>query len=281
MTAIAQVIKTSTDWRTATADLIAHYMENGDCFSSGEIAKEIRTHRPDLKFSVLTMGEYVRDQFYTDAMGQYNDGAGNLVYPVMVPRTTQGTGRTPAGKEVFVYGPDSASCLLHDFEVDIPAPPGVATNQGGNGGGYPTSVQTQPKNPQSGYPTSVQTQPKNPLPPQSGTVQSQGVSIQGRAPAKTLKAKVHSDRRLCVTREAFEAFVHASGRTLRGGDPVYIELDGNKAVVTLDPANGSAPYSLSTHRGRILFPTRHLNPGDSYKVNVNPSCLTVDLSAPL
>jgi len=274
-TSTAQLIQNSPSWETAAMDLVRNYMENGECFSSGEIAREIRIHRPDLRFSVLKLGSYIRDQFYADAMGMYNI-QGNTVFPVQVPRTTQGNGRTPAGVQVFVYGPDSAACFIHDFEVDIPDPR-AAQSDGAPRGVTPT---------QSGYPSSIPGMTMGrpqPTPPPTPKSVKTGVPINPRPANKPLKATVHNDRRVCVTREAFEAFVHAAGAALRGGVPVYLSFENGAASITLDQVPGSKPYSLATDRGRILFasPDSPFNPGDAYRVTVTKNNLTVDLTTPL
>ena len=256
---IQDVLSTATDWRTAANALCDWYIQHNRCFSSGEIAREIRLHRSDIAFSVRTLGEHMRDLFYSGGMRDYTDGYGDSNYPMQVPRTTQGLGRTPAGIEVFVYCPEQAEGFAHGFEVDIPAPPSH-----------------RPQRQQVNAPQSV---PATSAPPPKS-----GVTITGSTNGK-LTATVHADRRLCISRGTFELFVHKTGRPLRGGDPVHIQFtDDDKVVVTLDadPNGKSASYDLGAARGRVLFPSQSqpFNPGDSFTVTVDKDGLTVDLSNP-
>jgi hypothetical protein len=255
---IQDALTNAQDWRTAANDLCDWYIEHTRCFSSGEIACEIRTHRPDLAFSVTKLGEHMRDLFYSGGMKDYVDGYGDSNYPMQVPRTTQGIGRTPAGVEVFVYCPDQTEGFAHGFEVDIPRPP----------------AQRQPHNAPQSAPARPQRQPR----PQGG------VTIKASANGK-LTATVHNDRRLCISRGTFEVFVHKTGRPLRGGDPVHIQFDdtNDQIKITLDPdPNGqSAAYDLASSRGRVLFPNQGtpFKVGDTFTVTVDKDALTVDLSS--
>jgi hypothetical protein len=253
---ISDALTNAQDWRTAANDLCDWYIQHNRCFSSGEIAREIRLNRPDLAFSVRTLGEHMRDLFYSGGMRSYEDGYGDTSAPSQVPRTTQGTGRTPAGVEVFVYCPEPAEGFAHGFEVDIPKAP----------------AQRQTQNaPQSAPARSQPSQPRS------------GVTIKANANGK-LTATVIADRRLCISRGTFEVFVHKRGKPMQGGDPVHIRMDGGKAVVTLDPdPNGlSVSYDLASSRGRVLFPnpSSPFKPGDSYTVEVTGDSITIDLSSP-
>ncbi|MDB4278243.1 hypothetical protein N9917_01435 [Deltaproteobacteria bacterium] len=254
---ISDALTNAQDWRSAANSLCDWYIEHNRCFSSGEIAREIRINRPDIAFSVRTLGEHMRDLFYSGGMKDYEDGYGDTQYPAQVPRTTQGIGRTPSGVEVFVYCPETAEGFAHGFEVDIPAPP----------------ARRQPQN----APQSAPAQASQPKQPRSG------VSIKANANG-SLSATVFNDRRLCISRGTFEVFVHKTGRPLRGGDPVHIQFDGSKVKITLDPdPNGlSMSYDLASSRGRVLFPSQGspFSPGDSFTVTVDKDALTVDLSAP-
>jgi len=252
---IQDALTNAQDWRTAANALCDWYIEHNRCFSSGEIAYEIRTHRPDLAFSVRTLGEHMRDLFYSGGMSDYVDGYGDSNYPMQVPRTTQGLGRTPAGVEVFVYCPEQTEGFAHHFEVDIPAPPG------------------QP----------AQRQPKN-TPQSPAAAPQSGVTIKANANGK-LTATVHNDRRLCISRGTFEVFVHRTGRPLRGGDPVHIQFDGanDQIKITLDPdpSGQSAAYDLASSRGRVLFPNQGapFKVGDTFTVTVDKDALTIDLAS--
>ena len=107
-------IKNAINWRDAVNSLLTFWISEGRCFSSGEVAACLRTHMPDLKFSVPKVGEFVRELFYS-SIGPYPGGEA----VVQVPRFTVGKfpDRTPAQTEVFVYGPTADACNAHDFEV--------------------------------------------------------------------------------------------------------------------------------------------------------------------
>jgi hypothetical protein len=228
----------NTPWRDLVTDLTAYLVQGGLCFSSGEIARWLRINRPAEVFAVGSVGEHVRDLFYGGAFGTYT----------MVPRTTQGLGRTPAGVEVFVYAPDDQDGWGHEFEVDIPRPGGAATT-------YPDLSANMPPN----FPA--------PSPSKPAVV--------------ALKASVQKDARLQVPRAAFEAFVHFCNTPMRGGDPVWVKVENDKAVITItDPGNGAKQYDLWADSGRVSFPsqTAPFTPGDVYLVNIAPAGLTVDLT---
>jgi hypothetical protein len=276
----AGVIAKSQDWQEAVRDLIEYRVVNGLCFSSGEIAAVLRTHRmADLRFSVLRLGEYVRDLFYAGLMPQYavEDDNGDVeeVSPLQVSRYTKGIGRTPAGQEVFVYGPTQEACDDHDFEVDIPIPPGVkpAPLPGG------TAMQHQGQTAHlgapapSGYPTQIAAA-VNPVPAQAAV----------KAAQATLTVKVISDCRCVVYRNVFEAWVHYAKKTMRAGAPVYIRFENDKAFVSLDdpPQGDAAIHQLHTgsRPGRVFFasPKAPFTPGDEYGIELTDDALVVDLS---
>ena len=116
-------IENSRDWRTVATAFVHYHIVTEDCFSSGEIARDIRLYRPELVFSVGELGAHIRQLHTQHRMPDYDDGF-SQDYPVTTTRTTTGLGRTPAGKEVVVYGPSQSTALQHDFEVDIPPPGG-------------------------------------------------------------------------------------------------------------------------------------------------------------
>ena len=119
----ASVLATAgDDWRTCAADLLRWLVANDRCFSSGELAHYIRKHRPDVVFSVTTLGDTLRDWYYGQELPSYTEDNGDKLYPAMVPRTTQGTFNTAAGVQVFVYAKNEAEGLQHDFEVSVPTP---------------------------------------------------------------------------------------------------------------------------------------------------------------
>jgi len=280
----ATVIAGATDWRTAVTDLIAWLVANDRCFSSGEIAAILRTNRPDLSFKVASIGEFVRDAYDNGNIPSYDDGQGGTLYPTQVPRTTNGTARTldgrtvvsktPVGQAVFVYAKDSVDGFAHDFEVYIPDfNDPDATRATAYTGAPPAPTQT---------PT-VTSSGQVAQPP----TQASGIIIQGSLKRDDLTAYVRPDRRLCVPRAAFEAFVAMTGTPLRGGpqgDPVYVDFVGNEVLITRDPATSgtSTPFHLWATRGRVAFLAAQglppFEPGDKYEITVRPDALVIDLS---
>jgi hypothetical protein len=262
----------SGDWRNAVNALVTHKIENGLPFSSGELAAELRTQFPSLRFSVTGLGDHVRDLFYGGGMDLYDDGMGGLIPPCQIPRTTQGLGRTPAGQMVFVYGPDQQTCDNHPFEVDIPIPGNQNTSQNAISTPKPSALPAaQP----------VGALPGGTQPPAQDGYTRTPVQITGQAAPRAIpKASVHTDRRLCVPRGAFEAFVLTLNHVMRGGDPVYIRFDGDTLIVTLDPQPGTSKYDLAVTRGRVLVthPSTPFQPGDKYTIEVDGDELKVDLS---
>jgi len=258
-------------WRQAVRDLLDYWVSKGRCFSSGEIAATLRTHRPDaMIFSVPSLGEYIRDLFYNGMLPSYtvDDGNGGTMQmpPMQVPRYTEGLypDRTPAGVEVFVYGPDHQSCLDHEFEVFIPNPA-----RGETVADAPAQAMAQ---------TALAAADK------TGKTKT-AVEIMGaRIAAQDIRAKVWPDGRLCIPRNAFEAAVHLGGTPMRGGDPVFVKVDSDRVVVTLaatgDPAEKS--YDLTRSHGRIAIthPTTPFPVGATFKCSVAAGIVIVDLKTP-
>jgi hypothetical protein len=118
---LQDIIERDPDWRQVALAMIAYRVSSDQCFSSGELARELRIYRPELVFGVSELGVFVREQHAAHALSSYDNGF-DEVYPVSVVRTTGGHGRTPAGIEVVVYGADRTEAQHHDFEVDIPPP---------------------------------------------------------------------------------------------------------------------------------------------------------------
>lgn len=108
-------------WQDGVCTLIDHHTATDACFSSGELARDLRLERPDFRFAVTELGEFVKDLFHQGAV-EYSDRHGRVTAAVQVPRRTDGRSRTPAGTEVFVYAPTPARGQAHDFEVEIPRP---------------------------------------------------------------------------------------------------------------------------------------------------------------
>lgn len=273
---LQQVLQGHTDWRDAAEEAVSYYVQKGLCFSSGEVARDLRTHRPDLRFSVLSVGEHLRDLFYAGAMPSYQDPYGGTVPVQQVSRTTAGVGRTPAGINVFVYGPDQLAGDSHQFEVDIPKPGQVP---GGKAHTHPkyagTRVTLNSGNGDGGNSVQATVTPSNQNTP------SKVAKLKGKAPAKDPTATVHTDGRVCIGRPAFEAFVHLTKRPLKGGDPVYITFNGDLATVTLDAQPGSTQYDLATSRGRILFTSPRVNPfqpGKSTRISISTSGMEINMA---
>jgi len=252
----AQAIANSADWRTAVTDLLTFWMQEGRPFSSGEVSCALRTHRPELRFSHLSVGEHLRDLFYSQTLPPYQTGQ-----PYQVPRLTEGLypTRTRAGTEVFVYAPAPAEGDQHDFEVYIPEPGETIADAPAQAVGQTQQAQ------QNG----------------SGVTP---VTIFGAKVANVdIKAKVHDDKRLCVPRSAFELSVHLGAQPMRGGEPVYVTVEPNVVSISLnDPGNGAKAYDLSQTRGRVLFPSpdpaNPFAPGDVFQVKVEKGLLTIELS---
>lgn len=168
-------------------------------------------------------------------------------YALQVPRVCAGLGRTPAGTTVFVYAASTYEAENFPFELDIPKP----------GSGLTRMPQEHP----------IST---TPIQPNVGF-------------GPDLQATVHSDKRLCVPRSALEALVHATGKPLRGGDPVWVRFDPmtDSVFVTLDQAQGAVNYDISSTRGRVLFPkpgSGQFNHGDVYQGDIINDALVINLS---
>jgi hypothetical protein len=198
----------------------------------------------------MSIGEHIKDMFYSNTIPQYP----NVGYPLQVPRFTTGKypQRTPAGTEVFTYGPDPITANGHDFEVYIPQPGENIANAPA-----PAQVVVPAVTPQ--------------------------VTLSHKVANSNVVATVHTDNRLCIPREAFELILHLGVIPLKGGDPVYVKVLSDKAVISLvNDAPAYIPYTLSATRGRILFashdPNKPFKAGDKYKIKVGASCLEVDLT---
>lgn len=256
---IKEAIKNSTDWRNAAIEIITLRTQNDEAFSSGEIARDLRLHRPDLAFSVLSVGEFIRDMFYSMTFG-YNSGPA-----YQVPRTATGKFRTPQGQSVFVYCPEPDAGMEHDFEVDVPRPPGQNALADGD---------EDDDNALPGNSASTAALPQG---------NSGGIEIKGKINpdgSTSFKATVHGDGRMQIPRAAFEAFVHNTGNPLRGGDPVYIRVTDKRVTVSLEEADNFQKHDISKDRGRVRFmsPTdTPFNAGSSYGISVTNKQITINL----
>lgn len=274
----AKSISPATNWREAAKSLITYWVGENRCFSSGEVAAVLRTHRQDLHFSVTVLGEYTRDLFYRGEMPRYTDGNGAVFAPIVSddddddddgitptpvngtlvqhPRYTEGNiGRTPAGVQVFVYGPSVAACDVHEFEVNIPSPGGRALDDG------PTTPAPKRDIP------AAQTTKVRPIP--------EGLPL----------AYVGNDGRCYVARKVVDAYLGAAGVSLSQGDAMFVIHNGLKATITATSDNASAvPYNIWKGSGRIAFHSNSVTPftvGDKYAVSVDADGIVVDLSRTL
>lgn len=259
----ATPIAKSPDWRQAVLDLLTFWTSIGRCFSSGEVASALRVHRTDLRFSVPNLGEYLRDCFYGGQLPRYpdaDDGTGTMqpVPVTMSPRYTVGLypDRTPAGTQVFVYGPEVGACDTHEFEVFIPNP------------AIGETMASAPT-PATPVPQPVRGQPRGP------------VTIGGnKTPIGNVEATVWPDLRLCVPRSAFEACVHLAGTPIKGGDPVFVTFTKTDVTISLDdPGANSLRYDLWTNQGRVAFtnPVAPFTSGTKYKLEIEAGKIIVRL----
>lgn len=245
-------------WLGACDSLVSLFTTSGQPFSSGEIAANLRTFRPDLNFSVTSnIGEHMRERFYANTLPPFANPDGSVTPVEQVPRVTQGIGRTPPGTSVFVYAPNYQSGSDHPFEVDIPTP-GV-------------KVPVDP----DGLP---------PIPAQSPSPAPHFVQLAPRKAATDLRANVHSNLRCYIPRSAFEELLHETNTGLKGGDSVHVVVDDVEAqvIVSLDPIPGSQAHQLVATRGVVQFthPVRPFTQGQSFPITVDgPNRrLVVDIS---
>jgi len=250
------VLTAPVAWRDAAAVTVRTFIEEGQPFSSGEVVAVLRNHDGSLRFSSTRVGEYCRDLFYSQQMPQYmDDGMGQPTDPVQVSRITQGKfpTRTPAGVEVFVYGPNQSACDAHEFEIFIP----------------------QPGECQADAPTAVVT------PPMTPTVKAKQIAILGaKVAVMNLQAHCRPDGRLEIPRNAFEACVHLGGQPMKGGDPVFVKVEPAQVIISqIDPEDGSKSYSLTTERGRVLIPGNGVQfaPGKTYPLQIGKGTITIPL----
>lgn len=254
-TANFQVIQNSPDWRTAVSSLLNFWISQDRCFSSGEVAATLRTHRPDLKFRVGGIGEFIRDNFHNQGLASYPDNGNGPNYPYQSLRIAQGLypDRTQAGTEVYVYGPDSMAISNHEFEVYIPLPGQTLDDA--------PAVDPMIAN--------------TPAPSVAAVVST-------RLANSDILAKVWPDGRLCVPRSAFEAAVYISGSALHGGEPVFVKQTDTKVTVLLTDPNDSEykSYMVTNSGGRIAFPnpTKPYVHGNAYSCKIEKGKITVDLS---
>ena len=255
-------------WRPIVDALLSYWVSLGRCFSSGEVAAALREHAPQLRFSVLSVGDYLRGLFYGNTLPQYPDSAnpGSFTQSFQVPRVTEGLypDRTPAGVEVFVYCPSPTDGQVHQFEVFIPKPGGSET--------------------MADAPVPQPTQTSMAAADPTGKTPSAVAILGAKIAVADIRATVHNDKRLCIPRSAFESAVALSGNPMRGGDPVWVTQVGSIVTVsTSDPQDPSAKvYDVGRSEGRVLFPsldpTIPFNVGDVFQVKVTSGQMTMDIS---
>lgn len=260
-----------TDWRSTVSALITQWASINRPYSSGEVAACVREHRPDLRFSVLTVGETLREEFYAGTLPGYDDGTGTgtFVQPVQIPRFTEGLypDRTPAGVQVFVYAQDADDATNHPFEVFIPKP---GETQADAPATAPTQTSMAAEDPTGKTPTPVMIfGAKIALDPNSVTV--------------SVHKDGSKDGRVCITRTVFEAAVSLSGKPIRGGDPVWVTQDPSTLMIHLEDPNDpkAVVYSLVTDRGRIRVTSQDGNrpflAGEVFKVKIDAGLITVNI----
>lgn len=270
----------SNNWRKATDDLIGALTELNEPYSSGEIAAFLRTEAPKLKFSVTKIGEHVRDAYWAGTLPEYNDGmggTGGTVAPVQVEQRTSGSGRTPAGQPVFIYGADQGACLAHDFEVDIPLPPGVSPRQQSQQAPQGTQYVQPPGGTQYVSPPAQVSGPTPSAPALPGPTPGKVIQPINQG-SMSLIAKVISDRRVLVPRSAFEAYLYASGKAMRAGDSVFVDIDADGATISLDSTPTAKQLTIQADRGRLLFahPSDPFNPGTTYTIKVDKTGVFIE-----
>ena len=102
-------------------------------------------------------------------------------------------------------------------------------------------------------------------------------------PSRELVATVHGDGRLCVPRRAFEVLSHRNGRSLRGGDRVWVEARLDELRLYLEPRDGCSEHDLSRERGRVRFVAPVglpcFAPGARYAIEIEDEGLRIELAA--
>jgi hypothetical protein len=283
-----EYLRTATDWQEAVTELLTFWAKEGRPYSSGEVAACIRQHRSDLRFQVPALGALLRDLFYGNSMPQYDDdGDGNgACSPVQRSRFTVGKypDRTPADREVFVYGPCVEVCDEHEFEVYIPRPGGVMADAPLSAVPAPCST-TAPgsqahADAQAAYVQKTLSAQKTLI---AGAKSKLGTSDY----VARVRQETRQEPRMYLGRPIFEALCHMSGTPIRAGQPVYVkvEMDTKVTITLTDPANGARPCNISTEAGCVLFSSGDTeNPfpcGKYFKVTVSPTEITIDLSQAL
>ena len=253
---VKDIVANANSWREAAYKLIEALTSANECYSSGEIARYLRLNT-GYKFSALSVGSFIQEQFINDMLPLY----GGSDAPVQYSRICQGLfpDRTPAGQLVFVYGLDLDACEEHDFEVCIPKPGKTVADDP-----KPQIISIKPVHPSTAADTGAPT----PL------------------TSKTYLVKVHNCGRLCVPRQMFEDALHQGGKAFRAGDPVYISSEGTTAIVSLatlsDP--NEKVLTLTKDKGRVRFfcplTGKNFSFGDVYEAKImSNGNISIDLSS--
>jgi len=258
----------------AIVNLTRFWIVQGVCFTSGHVTHAIRSARQDLVFGQARIGAFIRDQFETGNLPDYDDGCGGQTTVVRQPRNTTGIGRTPVGTEVLVYGPTVDECSSFEFEINIAEAPQVSDGQGGQMSAAAALLGATPGLAQ-GSPGA------SPIPPvqPSGTVAvAHGKMVPGNP-----FAVIHADGRLCIPRIAFEALAFESGTPVKGGEALYATVTGTKLCVALaGPGIEVKPTTdrLRVHvmlEGALAVPGTPFACGKDFEIKVAATGLTIDL----
>ena len=265
------------NWRRSATNVVNEMVQDGKCFSSGEVARCLRIVDPSLAFRVTSVGAYIREAFYNGQLPPYDTDEGQQ-FPLQAARHTEGRfpDRTPEGQLVFVYGPTQEACDEHDFEVCIP----VMTDTLDDIKALDSQVTDDDDNDSDEEDdTSPGAAPQAQAP--QATKKGKGVVLKGRdLTGRKLTATVTAESRLYVNRDAFELMAHLRGKGLRGGDSVYIKNGGGQVIITLEPADGAMVLTLEATRGRVKVPNSTgapFRPGKTYELDVTSDRIVVRL----
>ena len=108
----AEAIRDADDWREAVTALLEFWTALDRCYSSGEVAACFRTHRMDLRFSVTTVGEEIRNRFYNGELNEHE-----RILPCKVSCALCGTPIADEGRHMWLAFPS-----LFDFGVTPKVP---------------------------------------------------------------------------------------------------------------------------------------------------------------
>lgn len=230
-------------WHDAVCTLVDHHTTHDQCFSSGELAAELRLQRPDFRFAVTEVGEFVKDLFHGGTI-EWRDRHGRTTSAIQVPRRTTGASRTPVGTEVFVYAPTPIQGLAHAFEVDIPRP--------------------------AFQPTQLERLRFAVAAAQADAEMVASVHGDGRLciPRRAIEQLSHATGVAIRGGDSVWLEFIDQGRMLR---------------IHLQPHDGCVAHALQPERGRVRFsspdPRQPFTPGDRFAIEVEGAALTISLRA--